>query len=230
MKNYSHNNHCTCGKLIQDTSKHCSVCAKIGNIAPNYKKGLPKCIDCGKEVSNYNNKRCAKCNYIYYSGEKHPNYIESAHSNCIDCGKELKNYYAKRCSKHAQIKLWKNIKHKEKMVLLSRRGMHLKPNKPETVLGNLLNILFPKQYKFVGDGKVILAGFNPDFINCNGQKKIIEVYGDYWHNLDSYKKRDKRRLIEYKKLGYSTLIIWGKELKDLEKTANKLQEFHYGNI
>ena len=112
------------------------------------------------------------------------------------------------------------------MIKLLRKGLRVKPNKPEKVLKALLNILLPKEYKFVGDGEIILGGFNPDFINCNGQKKIIELYGDYWHNRKDAIKRDKLRLIAYKNYGYKTLIIWEHELKDLEKVNNKVLEFN----
>jgi hypothetical protein len=32
-----------------------------GKNNPNWKGGKPKCIDCGKLVSNYGYKRCRKC-------------------------------------------------------------------------------------------------------------------------------------------------------------------------
>ena len=62
---------------------------------------------------------------------------------------------------------------------------------------------------------------------CDWQKKIIEMYGDYWHNRPDWGKRDERRLKTYKKLGYQTLIIWEHELKDLEKLRTKVMRFHY---
>jgi len=103
-----------------------------------------------------------------------------------------------------------------------------KINKSEKRLNKILNKLFPKEYKFVGNSKIWIGNFNPDFINCNGQKKIIEFYGDYWHNLPNYKKRDKRRLKEYSRLGYSTLVIWEHELKieNKENLINRLKYFH----
>ena len=82
------------------------------------------------------------------------------------------------------------------------------------------------EYKFVGDWKFVINGFNPDFINCNGQKKIIELFGDYWHNLPGAVERDKRKLKEYKKYGYKTLVIWEKELKNLMSTTEKIFGFH----
>ena len=52
----------------------------------------------------------------------------------------------------------------------------LQPNKPEKLLRRLLNKCLPNEYKFVGNGKVILGGFNPDFINVNGKKKNYVKY------------------------------------------------------
>jgi very-short-patch-repair endonuclease len=73
--------------------------------------------------------------------------------------------------------------------------------------------------KFVGDRSLIIKGFNPDFINKK-QKKIIEMFGDYWHNLPDWRKRDKRKLRIYKKLGYKVLIIKKKIL------INKILKFN----
>lgn len=64
-----------------------------------------------------------------------------------------------------------------------------------------------------------------DFINCNGQKKIIELFGDYWHNRKEVKKRDKKRIKTYAKYGYETLIIWEHELKNRKKLKNKILNF-----
>ena len=39
---------------------------------PNWKGGKPKCLDCGKVLSNYNNKKCLECKGL--SGENSPNW------------------------------------------------------------------------------------------------------------------------------------------------------------
>jgi len=96
-----------------------------------------------------------------------------------------------------------------------------KKNHFETRIESLL----PKDYKYVGNGKFWIEGFNPDFINTNGCKKIIEAYGDYWHNLPTYKERDIKRLKMYKKYGYKTLIIWQHELNDLSTLKEKISQF-----
>lgn len=117
---------------------------------------------------------------------------------------------------------------KEKMITNQRKSMIIKPNKPEKILINLFqenNLPF----NYVGDGKIwIRSGdyiFNPDFISLNN-KKIIELYGDYWHNLTITKKRDEKRIETYLKNGYKTLIIWENELNNnIENLLIKIKEF-----
>ena len=100
------------------------------------------------------------------------------------------------------------------------------PNKIETQLGRILTLLFENEYKFVGDGQFFIGRYNPDFININGQKKIIELFGDYWHNLPGYKERDEKKINLYSEYGYKTLVIWEKEFKNLANVTRKLKAFH----
>ncbi len=94
-------------------------------------------------------------------------------------------------------------------------------NKTEKYLGDLLDLLFPNEWKFVGDGQVIIAGKNPDFININGQKKIIELFGDYWHQGED----PKDRIAIFTPYGYKTLVIWEHELSGGEDLISKLNCF-----
>ena len=103
----------------------------------------------------------------------------------------------------------------------------VKPNKPEKFLINLIetnNIPF----EYVGNGKIWFAGetqaFNPDFIN-KSSKSIIELFGDYWHNLPQNKIRDEERLKIYARNGYKVLIIWEKELKEVNSILGKIMGF-----
>lgn len=97
-----------------------------------------------------------------------------------------------------------------------------KINKIETKLKYILDDLFPNEYKYTGDGSIIIEGKMPDFININGQKKIIELFGNYWH-----KKEDEMIRMEYfNKYGYETLIIWEDEIKNLEAVKTKLIVFN----
>jgi len=102
---------------------------------------------------------------------------------------------------------------------------NISPNKLEKALNKLLKKLLPNEYKFVGNFKFWIDGFCPDFVNINGQKKIIELYGDYWHNREDAKKRDRRRIKAYKQYGYQTLIVWEHEFKNIKQIKNKILLF-----
>jgi len=105
------------------------------------------------------------------------------------------------------------------------KSNNIKPNKKELQLQNILDEIQPDEWIFVGDGKVIIEGFCPDFINNNGKKLIIELFGNYWHTLSGSEETDKRRLVAYTKMGYKTLIIWEKELKEPNKVKTKIETF-----
>lgn len=113
---------------------------------------------------------------------------------------------------------------------LKRKGK-LRKNKPEKFLEFILNGLFSeKAYKYVGDGSLDVGGKNPDFIDINN-KKIIELFGDYWHS-EKVTGRNKKleedvKISYFAKFGYKTLIVWECELKDLYHLSLKLHDFNY---
>jgi len=77
-------------------------------------------------------------------------------------------------------------------------------------------------YRYVGGGEVIIGGMNPDFININGAKQVIEIYGEYWHHDDG-----SLRIQKFAEAGYECLIIWESEFKDTEKMLQKVKGFCY---
>jgi len=97
----------------------------------------------------------------------------------------------------------------------------IKPNKPESFIINLLNELYPNEWKYTGDFSFTINGKCPDFVNCNGQKKIIELFGDYWHRGQD----PQDRINTFKPFGYETLVIWEHELKNMNSTIEKIRKF-----
>jgi len=174
-----------------------------------------------------------------YIGEKNSSYIDGRKTKkhyCIEstCNNEISYtnwlYGNKRCRSCVSKKLWQNEEYREKTIKATFESLKLKPNKLEKLLNRLLNKILPNEYKFVGDGKIIIGGFNPDFINCNGQKKIIELYGCYWHKcpkceFGNEREIDVKKNIIFQNYGYKTLIIWEHELKDLNKMKVKILNF-----
>jgi hypothetical protein len=106
----------------------------------------------------------------------------------------------------------------------------MRPNKSEKIVQNCIDEL-ELPYNYVGDGSFIIAGRIPDFINVNGQKKIIEFLGCHWHGCIEHCRDDEKlkelvgRVDAFKIFGYSTMYIWGHELKDLDAVKQRILEF-----
>jgi len=133
-------------------------------------------------------------------------------------GKHLSVITKEKISKQVK-KLWQN----PEWVTMFFNAQHAKPNKCETELLKILQTVVPGEYRYVGDGQFILAGKCPDFLNINGQKKLIEFYGDYWHKDDD----PQVRIDLFKKYGYDTLVIWERELmNDREMVLQRIVEFN----
>lgn len=126
---------------------------------------------------------------------------------------------------------WDNMPQdkRDKRIQKTMLCMHLHPNKPELYLLKLLNNAYPKEWKYVGNGQFILGGKNPDFINKNGEKQIIELFGNYWHSKEITGRTEKEEVSHirkiYSKFGYKTLVIWQSELKNQGKILAKIARF-----
>lgn len=112
----------------------------------------------------------------------------------------------------------KRLKRLEKWLM----GMKTKPTKPELYIIYLLNLLFPGEYKYTGDFTFWINGKNPDFVNCNGQKKCIEFNGNYWHQNDIPGQRE----LIFSEFGYDTLMLSDIDLTDEDLLKAKIIEFH----
>lgn len=144
--------------------------------------------------------------------------------------KNLSKETLEKMSKSAKRYCQRNPKCVENRVKAMLAGLEIKPTKPERRLKNKLNHLFPREYKYVGNGNIFIGRKCPDFININGQKKIIELFGTYWHSKEvigrTKKQEENQRIKHFAKYGYKTLIVWEKELKNIFKLKGKLKIFN----
>jgi G:T-mismatch repair DNA endonuclease (very short patch repair protein) len=127
-------------------------------------------------------------------------------------------------------KKWQDPEFREKTIKATFLSLEIFPNKPERKLRKILKKLFPGEYKYVGDGSVLIGHKSPDFMNINGKKKLIELFGDYWHSKAktglSKKEHRKQRQKHFRKYGYRTLVVWEHQLADVSVLERRLQEFH----
>ena len=178
------------------------------------------CEVCGKERwvriggGKPTNKRCPKC---CKSGNENGRWKGGkVERTCLNCDKvflikpsRLPNGRGKYCSTSCEL-------------IYQRKtgGFKSSPNKLEKTLIKVINNN-NLPFKYSGNGEIWLGNRNPDFINVNGKKQVIELFGTYWHPLFDGVKRTEH----YKQYGFDCLVIWEDEMKDLAKVAQRLQRF-----
>jgi hypothetical protein len=96
-------------------------------------------------------------------------------------------------------------------------GAKKTPTIPEQRIIEIVGKHFP-DFKYNGNGElaVVLAGMIPDFININGRKQAIEVFGDYYHGqiCRNWKNSELGKIMAYNSIGYNCLVLWEHEIKD----------------
>lgn len=131
---------------------------------------------------------------------------------------------------------WKNPKQREKRTRSYVRWRQETPNKEEIFLNKLIQSNFPNEWLFNVNAEVIFYyKYVPDWINVNGQKKVILHHGIFWHLIkERYLRKNPnltRRDIEkeeqkkYGKYGFTPCVVWEDELEHPKQVVNKIKEF-----
>lgn len=98
-----------------------------------------------------------------------------------------------------------------------------KQNKLERKVEEYLEESFPKEWQF-NNGDFKISGYYPDFVNVNGKKAVIEVFGDYWHRGED----PKIKIAIYKRVGYDCVVIWESEFKKEPQSLARLITKEFG--
>jgi hypothetical protein len=161
------------------------------------------------------------------SGEKNPAYGRPSHRRNKTLEQEYGFEKAQKIKERMSIsnkQRWMDEEYAKKLIA----SFQLKPNIPELYLDFILQNHFPNEWKYVGDGQIVIDGLCPDFINVNGKKLIIEVFGEYWHKNKKdmkYRCTENGRREAFSKYEYSTLIVWENEFIDESKIIEKIHVF-----
>ncbi len=188
----------------------------------------------GMKLSKEWRQKLSEAHKGIQAGENHPMYgkkLSEEHRRKLSeahMGKKLSEETKRKISE-ASKRLWQDPEYREKVVRRTLEGAQVKPNKLETQMDSLLQEHFPDEWRYVGDGQVIIGGLCPDFINYNGQKKIIEVFGDYWHDPTKRRLRpnytEEGRRETYSQFGFEMLVIWEHEFEDPVEVVEKISSF-----
>ena len=67
-------------------------------------------------------------------------------------------------------------------------------------------------FRFVGDGQIWINRKNPDFIDTLNHRYLIELFGNYWHNVEEVSKYH----YHYHKHNFKCLVIWESDILNLK--------------
>jgi len=96
--------------------------------------------------------------------------------------------------------------------------LHRKPTRPEQCF---IEIIKKNQlpYRYTGNGDVMIGAKNPDFFNTNGNKVVIEIFGEVYHsplftfmNEIGYSRTYKGTMEHYKKYGLKCIVFWDRDV------------------
>jgi G:T-mismatch repair DNA endonuclease (very short patch repair protein) len=176
----------------------CSVCGKLSYVH-GYRLNITKKFFCTEHVNVPlgEMKQCCICGKLSY---KKLSQIKKNSSG---------NFY---CSLNCQ-------NNSSEFQAYARTRAQILPNKPEQKLIDF----FKEQnlpYRYTGDGSFSIGNKVPDFVNINGEKKAVDLFGDYWHNPDvranlgKSPESEEDRIAKFKEYGWDLVVIWEHTLKD----------------
>jgi len=134
---------------------------------------------------------------------------------------EIKKLYCERAKKN-----FNNPESRKK----SLKALMKRPTRPEQRFIDITK-KYNLPYKYVGDGEFILGGKCPDFLNCNGEKKVVEIFGRVFHDPEKafkkipYHQTKKGTIEHYEKYGFKCLVIWEDEFKNKKQILDRLGGF-----
>jgi len=210
-------------RLRRNKYHFCSVGCQLKWVHEQNRNTSPKqCLECGKtfQVTKHElttAKFCSKkCTHTW----------RSKHNDNWRYGRHHTDE-TKRKIKESNLANWQNPDFVKEMV----KSWARQPTKPERHLEVLLQKHFP-QFEYNGDGRlgITLGGLTPDFVNLNGRKEVIEMFGDHYHSSATlggrWKGSELGKIMVYNSIGYRCLVIWESELEhDEETVVNKVRRF-----
>jgi hypothetical protein len=192
----------------------------------------------GKRLSNETRQKLSEA----HKGTKHYNYgkhLSPEHKQKISQNKERaqkisvalkgrhlseetkrklsERHKGKRPTEETRRKMSEGHKGNKTIIETYKRGcFNRRPNNPEKKFIAICTT-YNLPFKYVGDGKFWIENVNPDFIESNGKKLAVEIYGDYWHTTPKAIEKNRQRVATLEKYGWQLLVLWEHEINQLSE-------------
>jgi len=241
---------CKCKLIIKNSGRKetkiryikCPMCGKTFiNKRCRIKKTCSK--ECKYKLLGENAKsgkyvKCNNCNKMVYRTPFEIKTFKNIFCS-VDCHSEYKSREYKKNPiilhniKNAR-KKWQHLmdtkpEYRSKVYANWHKAMAKNPNNPEQQFINIIK-KHNLPYKYNKRGETVINGKIPDFINTDGKKEVVEIFGHLWHSpLWNYKfkgaiknKGYNETIKHYKKQGYNCIIIWDYELDNENLVLQKM--------
>lgn len=186
------------GKKMSEAFRKNVSAGHLGQKAWN--KAIPiikECIVCKKKFTSnparMKKKETKYCSYKCYWGSK--------------IGLKLSEEHKEKIAKSGR-ELFSNKEYREKRMKKMFIGME---NRPTSLEKQMISFIKKHNlpYKYVGDGDFWIGHKNPDFININGEKKLIEVGCEYFKKKSdgSVENYIKNRSRHFEKYGWKSYFL-----------------------
>lgn len=182
----------------------------------------------GKSFSEETKRRISEALKGKFKGENNPHYGKHHSPQTLQLLSELARERLKNPENHP---MYGKHRSEETIKKIRIARMHQKLPEYPTIPENRFMTMCEENnlpFEYVGDGAFWVGGLNPDFIDMEN-KKIVEIFGDYWHDPEqrevpfwSTEWGRKQALGQY---GYDVLIIWEHELDDEKEVLEKVRRF-----
>lgn len=202
-----------------------------------------KCTECGKELLIYPHDELKRLHFCsqhckaewqskHSLGNNNANWRggELVERICLYCGKPF--IACKRVVRRGDARYCSKSCDARRRIKELMKSLRIRPNKIEIRLIELMRSqVLP--FRYTGDGQIIIGAKCPDFIHSQGERKVIEIFGSYWHSplLNPSLPRTSTYYGTkeyYAKHRYDCLIIWESELKDESRVLGRIQNFLTG--
>jgi len=192
-----------------------SIATKKGMANPEFKKKFAIAITKSHASPEYRARRSVISKQVFQRED-----VQKKHKvACKNRKREPHTQETKEKQSISAIKTWQDSEIREKRMFSWSKSR--KMNNWEKIVDDLLQAVLPSAYRYTGNFSESTYGLYPDWKSNKGNM-LIELFGERWH-----KPQDEQdRANCFKQFGYETLVIWGRELKDIETLKSKILLWH----